>query len=127
VPEALVNDGTVAWFGGLPVEDRRAWELGNPMWWLHRRPAPRIPPVYLIAGKGDEADTVAFWRQLVAIGADTSIATVNSTSHLGLVQPRDEEGAASFTLISEALGLSPSAEGIQRRDLAWTVSGANRR
>jgi dienelactone hydrolase len=108
VPRDLVNDQTVAWFGAPPTEDPRPWNLGNPMWWLHRRPAPQPPPVHLIAGRRDSADSVAFWRQLVGIGADASIETVDTTSHLALVQPRGEEGAGSLILLCEALGLPRS-------------------
>jgi hypothetical protein len=107
VPEDLVTDQTVAWFGASPTEDPRRWNLGNPMWWLHQRPALDPTPVRLIASLGDSADSVAFWRQLVAVGVDASIETVDTTSHLALVQPRDEGGAGSLALLCEALGLPP--------------------
>jgi acetyl esterase/lipase len=108
VPDDMVTEQTVAWFGARPTEDPRPWNLGNPMWWLHLRPAPEPPPVRLIASMGDSTDSVAFWRQLVAVGVDASIETARTTSHLGLVQPRDEGGASSLTLICEALGLRSS-------------------
>jgi hypothetical protein len=33
-------------------------------------------------------------RPLVAIGADTSVASINTTSHPVVVQPREEDDAA---------------------------------
>ncbi len=105
VPASMVTEATVAWFGTSPDVDPRPWALGNPMWWLAQRPAPHVPAVHLVAARHDAASTVAFRRQLATIGADPSMAMVDSTNHLALVQPRDDEGAAALAAICAVLDL----------------------
>jgi acetyl esterase/lipase len=105
VPASMVTEATVAWFGTSPEVDPRPWKLGNPMWWLSQRQVPHVPPVHLIAARNDAASTVAFRRQLAMIGADVSMTTVDSTNHLALVQPRDDEGAAALAAICAVLDL----------------------
>lgn len=108
VPPELVTDGTVAWFGARPEVDPQAWHEGNPRWWVRR--AGDIPPVRLIAGPGD-AHAAGFQSDLLARGADVTVATIDGASHLSLIQPRDVAGAEALAAVSNALDLPAAVTG----------------
>lgn len=104
VPEQVVTDATVRWFGTTPDEDMTPWTLGNPAWWT-TRPQPDAPRFHLVAGPDDVDDAVAFREHLVGAGVDAPPVEVTHAPHLALVQPRDENGVVAASAVCTALGL----------------------
>ena len=102
-PADIVTAATIRWFGAPPSVDPRAWQRGNPRWWLSSGAIADVPPVHLIAGAVD-GESPAFWRDLVSAGVPSTIVTVDGTP-LELIQPRDEVGARALGALCEVLGL----------------------
>jgi dienelactone hydrolase len=104
VPEQVVTEATVRWFGTTPAEDMTPWLRGNPAWWT-TRPQPRAPRFHLVAGPDDADDAIAFREHLVRAGVDAPPVVVTDAAHLALVQPRDENGVVAASAVGAALGL----------------------
>ena len=104
VPEQVVTEATVRWFGTTPEQDMTPWSFGNPGWWT-TRPQSGAPRFQLVAGPDDADDAIAFREHLVRAGIDAPPVVVTGAAHLALVQPRDENGVVAASAVCAALGL----------------------
>jgi hypothetical protein len=104
VPEHVVTEATVRWFGTTPEEDMTPWWLGNPGWWT-TRPQPHAPRFHLVACRDDADDAISFRERLMRAGVDAPPVEITDAEHLALVQPRDENGVVAASAVCTALGL----------------------
>ena len=110
VPAEVVNPGTIRWFGAIPGDDPAAWREANPWSWLTDAPSRALgtrPSFLLLSGTNDPllADARAFSSALADHGFAVSHVEIALGSHLGLAQPRAEDGAAALAVVGAVIGL----------------------
>jgi len=105
VPADVVNEGTIRWFGARPSDDPNAWRAGNAWSWIGVAGADHRPSFLLLSGTDDPlaAGARMFAAGLLAHGLDVSTVEIPGGTHLGLAQPRSDEGALALVEITNAI------------------------
>jgi acetyl esterase/lipase len=109
VPDAAVNDRTVAFLGGSPDQVPDRWRDANPYTHVGRRPEM---PVTLVVGDADvqKVDAQRFQAALTAAGHTVDLLVVPAAGHFEIVIPRLPAGR---TVVEAVLGVAKNARVIR--------------